>query len=444
MQSLFLLSVIIWFADAELKPRKGSGVLCTFKDKTYSPGDSWHPHLNPFGLMFCMRCVCTEKGHVKCNTIKCPALSCENPVAEPQQCCPKCTGDQVRIPAGLRASVKSCRYNGTIYQPGETFNKRDLFPSKQSNQCVMCTCSNGNIFCALKTCQPITCSVPVSVPDTCCLVCKDGGPGGSSSAEDRNLQLNRGVRHSVDQCSAEQSRARPDHVTPAKVRASPRGLSLSKLNLKGASETTVKILLQRKHQRACLYNGRTYSHGDMWHPVLGKVLECILCTCTDGHQDCKRITCPTQYPCQYPLKSAGKCCKTCPESKAEANQTLCYPGDKSKLLVYKVESSLRVDPPNTVRIIAVERPRTSEVEVQVWKSVEGVLQLMEIGDVQKKDIVDHPENYTLLTTLDEEMWRKFKEEGGGLSKASHVGLCEDGLREMVIFLNPRQAGACSP
>lgn len=31
----------------------------------------------------------------------------------------------------------------------------------------------------------------------------------------------------------------------------------------------------------------------------------------------------------------------------------------------------------------------------------GVLQLMEIGDVQRKDIMDHPENYTLLTTLDE-------------------------------------------
>lgn len=111
---------------------------------------------------------------MKCNTIKCPALPCENPVAEPQQCCPRCTGtmsgissskhlvseslfalwlsvlcvppphsssDEPRIPAGLRASVKSCRYNGTIYQPGETFNKHDLFPSKQSNQCVMCTCS---------------------------------------------------------------------------------------------------------------------------------------------------------------------------------------------------------------------------------------------------------------------------------------------------------------
>lgn len=41
-------------------------------------------------------CICSlslsQTGHVKCNTIKCPALPCENPVAEPQQCCPRCTG----------------------------------------------------------------------------------------------------------------------------------------------------------------------------------------------------------------------------------------------------------------------------------------------------------------------------------------------------------------
>lgn len=160
-------------------------------------------------------------------------------------------------------------------------------------------------------------------------------------------------RHSVDQCPGEQNRAQSDRATPPRVRTSLRGLTLSKLNLKGASETTVKILLQRKHQRgemmskqkdsfwfyrhvphnftivsicsktlrcfpflsACLYNGKTYSHGDMWHPVLGKVLECILCTCTDGLQDCKRITCPSQYPCQHPMKSTGKCCKTCPGSQ---------------------------------------------------------------------------------------------------------------------------------
>lgn len=106
----------------------------------------------------------------------------------------------------------------------------------------------------------------------------------------------------------------------------------------------------------------------------------------------------------------------------------------------------------------------------------GVLQLMEIGDVQRKDIMDHPENYTLLTTLDEgllhdvflwnppdydhfgfgnrfilmqvyfsEMWRKFKEEGENLSKASQTTICEEGIREMVTFLNPKQIeDLCSP
>ncbi|XP_029925385.1 chordin-like protein 2 [Myripristis murdjan] len=443
MKLMFLFTFTIWFADAELKPRQASGVLCTFKDKTYSPGDSWHPYLEPFGFMFCMRCVCTETGHVKCNTIRCPALPCENPVTDPQQCCPRCT-DEPRIPAGLRASVKSCRYNGSIYQPGETFTKHDLFPSRHANQCVMCTCSNGNIFCALKTCQPLTCSSPVSVPDTCCLVCKDHGTSGSSSTEDGNQQLNRGVRHSIDQCAGEQLRVRPDPAGPSRVRTTPRGLSLSKLNLKGAAETTVKILLQRKHQRACLYNGKTYSHGDIWHPVLGKVLECILCTCTDGLQDCKRITCPSQYPCQHPMKPVGKCCKTCPEIKAESNQTQCYLGYKN-LLVYKVESSLKVDTPDTVRIIAVERQSTAEVEVQVWKTSDGVLQLMEIGDVQRKDIMDHPENYTVLTTVDEDIWRKFKEEGENLREVPQTTICEDGIREIVNFLNPKHMeGLCSP
>lgn len=47
----------------------------------------------------------------------------------------------------------------------------------------------------------------------------------------------------------------------------------------------------------------------------------------------------------------------------------------------------------------------------------GGLQLMEIGDVQKKDIVDHPENYTLLTTLDE-------------------GLCQDALWPPMRLILP--------
>lgn len=77
-------------------------------------------------------------------------------------------------------------------------------------------------------------------------------------------------RHSVDRCSAEHNRARPDYLTPTKVRTSPRGLSLSKLNLKGASETTVKILLQRKHQRGQAENPvRVFDFGAVF-PAAGR------------------------------------------------------------------------------------------------------------------------------------------------------------------------------
>lgn len=60
------------------------------------------------------------------------------------------------------------------------------------------------------------------------------------------------------------------------------------------------------------------------------------------------------------------------EGAAEANHTTqCYPGNPDSLLVYKVESSFRVDPPSRLRVIAVERPGIAEVELQVWKWLEG-------------------------------------------------------------------------
>ncbi|KAK2827318.1 hypothetical protein Q7C36_018244 [Tachysurus vachellii] len=436
LKHVFILAAMRWFVVCETEATQSRKMFCTFKEKTYSPGDSWHPYLEPFGFMFCMRCACTESGHVKCNPIKCPTLRCDNPVTDSRQCCPRCADEQ-RSPAGLRAPVKTCRYNGTTYKMGETFTNHDLFPSRQSNQCVMCTCSGGNIFCGLKTCQSITCSSPISVPDTCCFVCKEGPPDDSN--DDGGHQLNRGVRHSVDQCPGEQMKNQATRVTPAAIRGSLRGLNIQTLHLKGAADTTVKILLERQHQRACTYSGKTYSHGDVWHPMLGKVLECILCTCRDGLQECRRLTCPNQYPCKHPMKIEGKCCKICPESKNENNRTDYYPGqDNNNLLVYKVEFSSAAREEDTVRKIAIERQGATEVEVQVWKTVNGVLHLMETGDVQKKDLIEHPENYILLTTLDEDAWRKFKEEEDKEKDFSRNRTCEDGIKEVVKYLNPDQ------
>ncbi|KAL0994046.1 hypothetical protein UPYG_G00117110 [Umbra pygmaea] len=443
MKYIFLIFSVRLFVGcgAEVvRTRKVSAVFCSFKEKTYSPGDSWHPYLEPFGFMFCMWCSCTKTGHVKCNTIKCPSLQCENPVTDSKQCCPRCS-DELKVPAGLRAPVKSCQYNGTIYQPGETFVNHYLFPSRQTNQCVMCTCSNGNIFCALKTCQPLSCASPVSVTDTCCQVCKDGGINGYSSVEDGGQQLNRGVRHSLDQCAEEQLRRRSVRSTPSTVRGTPRGMSLPKVHFKGASETTVNFLLQKKQQKACQYSGKTYSHGDVWHPVVGKLLECILCTCKDGIQDCKRITCPTQYPCQHPIKTEGKCCKICSEPKSESNSTECYMNlghDNNNVLVYKVKPSSKVHTEDTVRIISIERPGTADVEVQIWKTVGGVLQLIETEDFLRKDFLNHPENYTLLTTVDEETWKRLKEELDNKMEFPKTKICDDGNREVVKIMYPDQ------
>ncbi|CAL8365067.1 unnamed protein product [Lota lota] len=447
MKLITVFIFITWLADAELKTTKVSGTTCTFKDKIFSPGDSWHPYLEPFGFMFCMRCMCTEAGHVKCNTIRCTALTCENPVTEPQQCCPRCP-DEPRVPAGLRASVKTCRYNGSVYQPGESFTKHDLFPSRQTNQCVMCTCSNGNIFCALKTCQSLSCSSPIPLPDTCCMVCRDQMISGSSSMEDGNQQLNRGVRHSVDQCSEEplmRDQSGPLGATLSSLKSSPRSgpwsLGLGKLNLKGAADTTVKIFLQKKQQKACSYNSKTYSHGETWHPVLGRVLECILCSCSDGLQDCRRITCPNQYPCKRPTKSAGKCCKTCPELRAETNQSKCHHGYRNNVLVYKVEPA-RNDS-DDIRSIAIERSGLTEIELQTWKTVGEDLQLLEIAEVERREVTDHPESYTLLATVDEDTWKKFR--GENIGDNSQTTVCDDGIREIVNYLNPKHTeDMCSP
>uniref|UniRef100_A0A8C4RVY9 Chordin-like 2 n=1 Tax=Erpetoichthys calabaricus TaxID=27687 RepID=A0A8C4RVY9_ERPCA len=281
-----------------------SETLCTFQEKKYHPGDSWHPYLEPHGLMFCIRCTCSQVCYnrgVSHSFIKCPTPPCENPVTETQQCCPKCLG--------LRAKQKSCHHNGVIYQAGEMFTSNDLFPLRRPNQCVLCSCSNGNIFCGLKTCLTLTCATPVSLPDTCCQVCKD-------SLLNFFFHPINCKRHSQNQCFGAQAKGKLVKTSHSTVSNTPRGINLKSFMHKGAAGTTMKIVLQEKHKRGiyCIWLGKTYSHGEVWHPVLRphRILECILCTCKDGIQECKKMACPSEYPCEYPVKIEGKCCKTCP------------------------------------------------------------------------------------------------------------------------------------
>ncbi|POI25075.1 hypothetical protein CIB84_011175, partial [Bambusicola thoracicus] len=65
-------------------------MFCDFNGKKYSPGESWHPYLEPQGLMYCIRCSCSEEGQIYCGLVTCPELLCSNPLTVPDSCCQVC------------------------------------------------------------------------------------------------------------------------------------------------------------------------------------------------------------------------------------------------------------------------------------------------------------------------------------------------------------------
>ncbi|XP_039770661.1 chordin-like protein 2 [Ornithorhynchus anatinus] len=374
----------------------GPDKFCLFRGKRYSPGESWHPYLEPHGLMYCLRCTCSENTHVSCSQIHCPPIHCASPVTEPQRCCPRCADPP--LPSGLRAPLKLCQYNGTTYQPGATFSEPEAFPSRQSNQCVQCSCTEGQIYCALMTCPEPGCSSPLPGPGSCCPACQDRT--GEKSAEEEPMESPRGVRRPQDPCPREASGRRAlGSTSPAP------GLGPPPFKQKGGS-TTVRIVLKEKPKKACAYNGRTYSHGEVWHPAFRSFgsLPCILCTCQDGSQTCQRVTCPLEYPCKDPERVEGKCCKICPEDRAkpneeEINSTKC-PKRPSRVPTHALTSAT----PEVRPQVLPEKERTEEVEVFVWKLVKGIFHLMQIKKGKKEEFQQEDQSSWTLPQTNEGHW----------------------------------------
>lgn len=97
-------------------PTKAGG--CNFGFLHYDIGDSWHPDITPFGVMFCLICTCTRipnvvtTGKVTCRNIRhrCPSTACARPKVEPGHCCPSCPDEFISLLTTPRASVS--RQNG--------------------------------------------------------------------------------------------------------------------------------------------------------------------------------------------------------------------------------------------------------------------------------------------------------------------------------------------
>lgn len=150
---------------------------CVFQNGTYTVGDSWN--LSDFGT--CVNCTCqlNERGEpeVRCKSIadKCPKLTCNNPRKNPHSCCPYC---EVREMGDTSTSSKlaSCKtVDGRTYNDGDRYssNSTGLRPTSD-NQCVMCTCKDGQSLCHLKTCMVLTtCMSVFYTSEDCCPVCAD-------------------------------------------------------------------------------------------------------------------------------------------------------------------------------------------------------------------------------------------------------------------------------
>ncbi|MBN3323645.1 CRDL1 protein, partial [Atractosteus spatula] len=424
---------------------KQSDSFCVFQEKKYKVGERWHPYLEPYGFVYCINCLCAESGNVLCNRVKCPPLQCASPVPVPQQCCHRCP-EASPAPLVTKVSGKPCDYNGVTYQHGEVFVAEGLFPNRQANQCSQCSCSEGNVYCRLRTCPKLTCSLPISVPDSCCPVCKgDGDSSWDQSDGDAFRQpANREARHSYHRPQYELLPVKSLSNLPRlpSFRAH-RGLMSDTQQTSG---TIVQIVInnKNKHNRVCVSNGKTYSHGESWHPVLRSfgVMECVLCTCNVTRQECRKLHCPDLYPCKYPQKIDGKCCKVCQDEEItlkrdESKEYFC--GEET-LPVYE---ALVTEEGSTMRKIALETEQPPEVELHIWTIVKGLLHNFHIEKISKKDF-HKQSDFKPLTKTTQSRWKIFHEGEAQISQMCTLRTCRTELEDLVkvLFLDKPEKGHC--
>ncbi|KAL6092881.1 hypothetical protein STEG23_027577 [Scotinomys teguina] len=229
--------------------------------------------------------------------------------------------------------------------------------------------------------------------------------GTSESPSEDLAQLRPGERQ--DPHSEDGKRRGPSTPAPTSL-SSPVGFIPRYFRPMGTGSTTIKIILKEKHKKACTHNGKTYSHGEVWHPTVLSFgpMPCILCTCVDGYQDCHRVTCPTQYPCSQPKKVSGKCCKICPEDEADADHSEVIakcPKVPGQVSVYTLVSPSSDD----LHRFVLEHEASDQVEIYNWRLVKGIFHLVQIKRVRKQDFQKEAQNFRLLTGTHEGYWTIF-------------------------------------
>uniref|UniRef100_A0ACB8FLC1 Uncharacterized protein n=1 Tax=Sphaerodactylus townsendi TaxID=933632 RepID=A0ACB8FLC1_9SAUR len=215
----------------------------------------------------CRQCTCSG-GTVTCLPTPCPPAACKNPVALPDQCCPKCMG--------------VCHSQGRLYQSGETF-------TSLQDACQTCTCLAEVVTCQPKSC-PQQCSHPVSpIAPACCPTCDSCLYEGQKHA---NRQTFVPPSEPCQRCSCLHGNvACTPLICPPAPCASP-------LHRPGHCCPQCPV---------CQHAGQEYPEGAQWISALDP---CQQCSCVNGEPSCEPVPCKDPL-CSHPALGPGQCCPLC-------------------------------------------------------------------------------------------------------------------------------------
>ncbi|KAM9377036.1 kielin/chordin-like protein [Pholidichthys leucotaenia] len=218
----------------------------------------------------CQECTCVN-GNMECFPLRCPTLSCHNPVHHAGECCPRC---------------EQCEYESKVYVDGETF------PSKRE-PCVHCRCSGGEVSCERThhgtSCPPPQCSHPAKREGECCPTC-------NACEYDRRVFAEGAVFTPAGSGPCLQCRCKAGNVICHHEKCPPVQ----------CSKPVIDPHLCCPVCRVCVYNGVEYDEGSSWQPEG----TCSSCTCVNGRTSCAHSFCPPT-DCQHPTKITGSCCAEC-------------------------------------------------------------------------------------------------------------------------------------
>ncbi|XP_055329198.1 cysteine-rich motor neuron 1 protein-like isoform X2 [Paramacrobiotus metropolitanus] len=112
---------------------------CLYDNEEYMDGENWTDG-------DCIKCQC-KGGIAFCSHEQCPRLHCDQPILKKGTCCPSC--------------------DGCVTAAGVTHKEFDVW---KEDDCVHCSCENGQIRCRIEDCQA-NCRNPKKIDGQCCPVC---------------------------------------------------------------------------------------------------------------------------------------------------------------------------------------------------------------------------------------------------------------------------------